>query len=456
MARCGEFLRGCNGLSREGSLLQRFGANMAVMPDSADGGADAPPSDPSAGGSLSASPGGSSDVAADRGTADTGSTADPDRPALSVGAVARRLGVATSTLRTWDRRYGLGPHSHAEGSHRRYTDEDVERLALMRRLVLQGAGPAEAARIAVGTPRDILRTLAGSPPEDARGPSGLRSGAVGAVRPGREESGSAAPAGAAADGPQGPAEVAEEDIDRFAADFAVIVRDDGGYAVREPGASVDVGSTPARAVGDGTGLASAQARGLARAVLAMDSPAVTDLVIDSVRRQGVVASWESLLAPALRAVGRRWARLGAGVEVEHLLTECVLTALRSRAAEFGGEPLNAAPVLLACAAEEQHSLPLYAIAAALAERQVGSRVLGARVPLEALTAAVRRVAPSAVFVWSQLAETAGMELGAFTAGSRPTRLVVGGLGWDPARLPSGVVHVADFPRAVEVLATLAQ
>ena len=33
-------------------------------------------------------------------------------PALGVVAVARRLGVATGTLRTWDRRYGLGPGEH--------------------------------------------------------------------------------------------------------------------------------------------------------------------------------------------------------------------------------------------------------------------------------------------------------------------------------------------------------
>ena len=41
--------------------------------------------------------------------------------ALSAGAVARRLGVAVTTLRTWHQRYGLGPSQHVPGQHRRYT-----------------------------------------------------------------------------------------------------------------------------------------------------------------------------------------------------------------------------------------------------------------------------------------------------------------------------------------------
>ncbi len=39
----------------------------------------------------------------------------PEAPALTVAAVARRLGVAPATLRTWDRRYGLGPSEHTPG-----------------------------------------------------------------------------------------------------------------------------------------------------------------------------------------------------------------------------------------------------------------------------------------------------------------------------------------------------
>jgi DNA-binding transcriptional MerR regulator len=74
--------------------------------------------------------------------------AEGGRPLLSVAAVARRLGVAPATLRTWDRRYGLGPSEHAAGAHRRYGGTDLARLIVMRRLTIDGVAPAEAAQIA--------------------------------------------------------------------------------------------------------------------------------------------------------------------------------------------------------------------------------------------------------------------------------------------------------------------
>ncbi|HWS58148.1 MAG TPA: MerR family transcriptional regulator [Actinotalea sp.] len=69
-------------------------------------------------------------------------------PPLTVAAVARRLGVAPATLRTWDRRYGLGPSEHLAGAHRRYSPTDLARLLTMRRLTLEGVAPSEAARSA--------------------------------------------------------------------------------------------------------------------------------------------------------------------------------------------------------------------------------------------------------------------------------------------------------------------
>lgn len=67
---------------------------------------------------------------------------------VTVAEVAHRLGVAPATLRTWDRRYGLGPSSHEAGAHRRYTEEDLARLAVMRRLVVSGVPAQQAAQLA--------------------------------------------------------------------------------------------------------------------------------------------------------------------------------------------------------------------------------------------------------------------------------------------------------------------
>lgn len=82
-------------------------------------------------------------------TADGGDPGAPAGPMLGVAAVARRLGVATGTLRTWDRRYGLGPSGHRPGSRREYSAADLARLEAMHRLMLEGFSAAEAARAAL-------------------------------------------------------------------------------------------------------------------------------------------------------------------------------------------------------------------------------------------------------------------------------------------------------------------
>ena len=68
---------------------------------------------------------------------------------LTVAAVARRIGVAPATLRTWARRYGLGPTNHEAGEHRLYSANDLAKLTLMRRLIAAGVAPASSAQQAV-------------------------------------------------------------------------------------------------------------------------------------------------------------------------------------------------------------------------------------------------------------------------------------------------------------------
>ncbi|GAC1325892.1 MAG: MerR family transcriptional regulator [Mycobacteriales bacterium] len=300
----------------------------------------------------------------------------PPQPRYAVSAVAHRLGVAPATLRTWARRYGLGPSLHVAGSHRRYSAADVARLEVMQRLSRDGVPPADAARVALGTP-DATEPVT---------PVGPRS-------------------------PGGP----------------------GGRVL---------------AVGSGN----PTARGLGRAAMALDAAAMTRLIRRAIEDSGVMATWDGLLRPVLAAAGERWATTGEGIDVEHLLSDCTVGVLREVTANAPA-PRNARPVLLAAAPAEQHAVPLFALAAGLAEIGVGCHQLGAAVPDEALHSAVRRIGPAVLFVWSQLAATADPgALATLPVTRPPTVVLVGGPGWSSTTLPDRVTVAESLAAAVQFVA----
>lgn len=311
---------------------------------------------------------------------------DPDGPCYTVSAVAHRLGVAPATLRTWARRYGLGPSEHAVGTHRRYTAADVRRLEAMRRLTLDGVPPGEAARV----------VIAGGAGVGAAGLGGQASGPL-PDRTGRLRNRG------------GP----------------------GGRVLALPGA-------------DGV------VRGLGRAAMALDAPAVTRCLTDELRRHGVLHTWEHVLRPVLVAVGERWAATGQGVEVEHLVSDCASVALRAAGAPAREVP-GRRPLLLACAPDDHHVLPLHALSAALAERGTATRTLGAAMPAESVRAAVRRTGPALLFLWAQLPRTAARaDLSAVPVTRPPTAVVVGGPGWTGTDLPERVALAVNLASAVEL------
>ncbi|MFI6242120.1 MerR family transcriptional regulator [Micromonospora sp. NPDC050795] len=300
--------------------------------------------------------------------------------ALSAGAVARRLGVAVTTLRTWHQRYGLGPSEHIPGHHRRYTPTDLARLEIMRRLTAEGVSPAEAARWARQAPDPM--------------PNGT-------VAPARIH-------------PTG--------------------RDGGG--------SIPVGR------------AGPAARGLARAAMRLDTAAISETIAHALATNGVVATWEGLLRPVLVGIGERHAATAGLIEVEHLMSRCVSEALA--AASRANVPTGPARILLSCADEEQHTLPLEALAAALAEAGVSYRMLGARVPVAALVEAVNRTGPAAVVLWSHTRATADpTQLSALLAAPRrPLLVLAAGPGWRADTLPAGVVRPVDLAEAVSLSAAV--
>ncbi|MBV9379295.1 MAG: MerR family transcriptional regulator [Streptosporangiaceae bacterium] len=283
---------------------------------------------------------------------------------LSAGEVARRLGIAVTTVRTWDRRYGLGPSRRDPGRHRRYDRRDLARLELMRRLTIDGVAPAEAARIARDL-RDPAKATSGSSETEA-------SGSQAATR-------------------------------------------------------------------------------LRRAAYALD-PATLERQARLALAEGVVPAWTAVFAPALREIGRRHATVSRYIAAEHLLSAAISAALAAVP-----RPSARPSVLLACAPTELHSLPLEALAAALAERGRASRMLGARVPATVLRDAIVRTGPTAVVLWAHAAITAdsGQLAAVRAARPRPPLIAACGPGWASRNLPPGVRTPAGLPEAVSMISQLA-
>lgn len=108
--------------------------------------------------------------------------ADPPRAdrGLAIAEVSRLLGLPAPTLRSWERRYGIPATARSVGGHRRYTDEALHQLRLMRDEIARGRSAAAAAEsvrlllrdqdlVATGHVRDLLAA------SERLDPAGVRS-----------------------------------------------------------------------------------------------------------------------------------------------------------------------------------------------------------------------------------------------------------------------------------------
>ncbi|MEU1217610.1 MerR family transcriptional regulator [Streptomyces microflavus] len=331
-----------------------------------------------------------------RGTAEGG---------LTTGAVARLLGVAPTTLRSWDRRYGIGPASREGGRHRRWTSADIGLLECMCGLTNAGMPPAEAARAALAAASRDAPARPDEPMSRSRTPSSRTPGA----------------------------------------------------SPPTPGASSHApGALP-------VGRARRECRGLAGAAVRLDAQAMDELLDAAIDKYGLLAAWESVIMPTLHAVGRKWETVGERyVEVEHLLSWHVSSALR-RAAAQRAPTAGSGVSLLACTPGESHTLALEALAAGLAQQGLPVRMFGAALPVEAMEEAVRRTGPAAVVLWAQSRSTASralvarvesIEWGVRGARRRPAVLVAGP-GW-AGQLPSRALHPSGLAEALDVLAAISR
>ncbi|WP_051341350.1 MerR family transcriptional regulator [Pseudonocardia spinosispora] len=309
------------------------------------------------------------------GTVVDGATAVELRGAWTVAAVARRLGVAPSTLRSWSLRYGIGPRGHEAGRHRRYSAADVTELDRMCHLVEGGMALAAAA--------DVAR------------------------------------ADRASDAAADPVP------------HACPARGDGAMSA----------SGPVGRVG------SATVRRVVRAARCFATETISAALGVSFDSLGVIATWDQLCRPALVALADPRLRPDGCIDAELLLSWTIATSLRRLV--IPEVVPGAGRVLLACGPGEHHSLPLEALAAALAESGVHVRMLGPAVPDTALLHAAEQLHPTAVVVWAQLARSA-----------KPTQLrrlldvtgvvVAAGPGWVDRSLPTAVARVHTLWEALDL------
>ena len=111
----------------------------------------------------------------------------PETPRHPVRLAALRTGLTPHILRAWERRYQVVAPSRSEGGQRLYSDLDVQRLRLLRRLTERGHS---IARLAGASLEDLERTARedGGPKSEAKplapdpGAEDFRSAALIAAR----------------------------------------------------------------------------------------------------------------------------------------------------------------------------------------------------------------------------------------------------------------------------------
>ncbi|WP_216909648.1 MerR family transcriptional regulator [Nocardia noduli] len=287
-----------------------------------------------------------------------GSAPVSDAAGYTVRAVAERLGIPTATLRSWNRRYDIGPPQDRPGKHRLYSERDIALLGQMVALIRDGATPAGAAA-------------------SVRGPLPVRG-------------------------------------DRIT---------------------------------------------LLDAAFALDATAVSGLLGVHMRDYGVIATWDELCRPAFADIIARQDDGEGCIDVEHLLSWCITSIMHrtnpppeKKAAPNTASNTAARSILLACTSGETHALPLEVLRAALAERGVGARMLGADVPTTALTDAIaRHDVPASVVLWSQQESTA-LTSAVRACAHAGAGIFVGGPGWEEVILPDTVHRVRSLTDAVDLLA----
>src|SRR5215212_406517 len=91
-------------------------------------------------------------------------------PRHPIGVVARRTGLKQDLIRAWERRYGAVEPGRTDTRRRFYSDADIERLLLLRRVVNTGRAIGQVAGLSNEELQALIDEEPAAPPLPARRP----------------------------------------------------------------------------------------------------------------------------------------------------------------------------------------------------------------------------------------------------------------------------------------------
>ncbi|MFV8751728.1 MerR family transcriptional regulator [Nannocystaceae bacterium ST9] len=132
-----------------------------------------------------------------------------------------------------------------------------------------------------------------------------------------------------------------------------------------------------------------------RAVIDFDPQALELAVRGAMFLGSATTVYSRVLAPVMREVGDGWHQGTLSVAQEHMTSETLGAVARDMLRLLDPHP-EARPAIVACFADEDHSLPLYGVAFVLIQAGFSPLVLGARTPPSAIRHAVESIQPALV------------------------------------------------------------
>ena len=97
------------------------------------------------------------------------------KPRHLIQVVGRRTGISSDVIRAWERRYGAVISQRTDTNRRLYTDDDIEKLTLLKRAINAGRRIGDIANLSYD---DLFELVMGDESNSARSYTGPSTGTV--------------------------------------------------------------------------------------------------------------------------------------------------------------------------------------------------------------------------------------------------------------------------------------